>query len=196
MSERFIVGLTGGIASGKSVVSGFLEKEPGVTVIDADVVSREIYENPEIREAIACEFPECVEKGEINRRKLRFVFADSEKTEKLNSITHPAIIGECKKKISEARGIVFLVVPLLFETGMDEMCNATVVVVADMKTRIKRLLNRDNIDEETAENMMERQWKDAERIKKADYVIENDGNICDLEKKTLAFLAEIRRIAG
>ena len=196
MAERFVVGLTGGIASGKSVVSGFLEKEVGTTVIDADVVSREIYENPEIREKVAREFPECAENGEINRRKLRSVFADSEKTAKLNSITHPAIIGECKKRIAGARGIIFLVVPLLFETGMDEMCNATVVVVADKKARIKRLLDRDNIDEETAENMMKRQCEDAERIKKANYVIENDGDISDLKKKTLSLLAEIRPIAG
>ena len=196
MAERFVVGLTGGIASGKSVVSGFLEKEVGTTVIDADVVSREIYENPVIREKVAREFPECAENGEINRRKLRSVFADSEKTEKLNSITHPAIIGECKKRIAGARGIIFLVVPLLFETGMDEMCNATVVVVADKKARIKRLLDRDNIDEETAENMMKRQCEDAERIKKANYVIENDGDISDLKKKTLSLLAEIRTIAG
>ena len=133
---------------------------------------------------------------EINRRKLRSVFADSEKTAKLNSITHPAIIGECKKRIAGARGIIFLVVPLLFETGMDEMCNATVVVVADKKARIKRLLDRDNIDEETAENMMKRQCEDAERIKKANYVIENDGDISDLKKKTLSLLAEIRTIAG
>lgn len=196
MAERFVVGLTGGIASGKSVVSGCLEKEVGTTVIDADVVSREIYENPEIREKVAREFPECAENGEINRRKLRSVFADSEKTAKLNSITHPAIIGECKKRIAGARGIIFLVVPLLFETGMDEMCNATVVVVADKKARIKRLLDRDNIDEETAENMMKRQCEDAERIKKANYVIENDGDISDLKKKTLSLLAEIRTIAG
>ena len=70
------------------------------------------------------------------------------------------------------------------------------MVVADKKTRIKRLLNRDTIDEETAENMMQRQWEDGERIKKADFIIENDGDISDLKKKTLLLLAEIRKIAG
>lgn len=196
MAEKFVVGLTGGIASGKSAVSGFLGEEPGITVIDADVVSREIYKNSDVGTAILREFPECEENGEINRRKLRSVFADPEKTTKLNSITHPAIIGECKRRIAGARGIVLFVVPLLFETGMDKICDATVVVVADKKTRIKRLLNRDNIDEETAENMMQRQWEDGERIKKADFIIENDGDISDLKKKTLLLLTEIRKIAG
>ena len=63
MGERFVVGLTGGIASGKSAVSGFLGEEPGVTVIDADVVSREIYKNSDVGTAILREFPECEENG-------------------------------------------------------------------------------------------------------------------------------------
>ena len=195
MSNRYVVGLTGGIASGKSVVSGALGTYPDVTVIDADVISREIYDIPEVAQAVAAEFPESVADGAINRRKLRSVFSDAQKTEKLNAITHPAIIETCKRRIEEASGIVLLVVPLLFESGMDKLCDSTVVVRASEPMRIKWLLSRDNIDETMARDVMKRQLDDDERVKKADFVIENDGSISDLEKAADEFLAEIREVA-
>lgn len=195
MSNRYVVGLTGGISSGKSVVSDALGTHPDVTVVDADVISREIYDIPEVAQAVAAEFPESIEDGAINRRKLRSVFSDAQKTEKLNAITHPAIIETCKRRIEEACGIVLLVVPLLFESGMDKLCDSTVVVRASEQMRIKWLLKRDNIDEAMARNIMKRQLADDERVKKADFVIENDGSISDLEKVADEFLAEIRKIA-
>ena len=195
MSNRYVVGLTGGISSGKSVVSGALGAHPDVTVVDADVISREIYDIPEVAQAVAAEFPESIEDGAINRRKLRSVFSDAQKTEKLNAITHPAIIETCKRRIEETSGIVLLVVPLLFESGMDKLCDSTVVVRASEQMRIKWLLKRDNIDEDMARDIMKRQLADDERVKKADFVIENDGSISDLEKAADEFLAEIRKIA-
>ena len=195
MSNRYVVGLTGGISSGKSVVSGALGAHPDVTVVDADVISREIYDIPEVAQAVAAEFPESIEDGAINRRKLRSVFSDAQKTEKLNAITHPAIIETCKRRIEETSGIVLLVVPLLFESGMDKLCDSTVVVRASEQMRIKWLLKRDNIDEAMARDIMKRQLADDERVKKADFVIENDGSISELEKAADEFLAEIRKIA-
>ena len=85
MSNRYVVGLTGGISSGKSVVSGALGAHPDVTVVDADVISREIYDIPEVAQAVAAEFPESIEDGALNRRKLRAVFSHAQKTERVFS---------------------------------------------------------------------------------------------------------------
>lgn len=190
--KKIVIGLTGGIASGKSVVSAYLEKKPFVTVIDADVISREVFFQPATAQKIAAAFPECVSDGVPDRKLLRSVFSDENKTKTLNGIMHPAIIETCEKRIEEASGrIVVLVVPLLFETGMDKLCDLTITVVCDRKVRIKRLTERDNIDEAMADNMINRQMSDSERIEKADYVLTNDGKREDLEAKADKILTEI-----
>lgn len=190
--KKIVIGLTGGIASGKSVVSAYLEKKPFVTVIDADVISREVFSYPSTAQKIAAAFPECVSDGVPDRKLLRSVFSDENKTKTLNGIMHPAIIETCEKRIEEASSrIVVLVVPLLFETGMDKLCDLTITVVCDRKVRIKRLTERDNIDEAMADNMINRQMSDPERIEKADYVLTNDGKREDLEAKADKILTEI-----
>lgn len=190
--KKIVIGLTGGIASGKSVVSAYLEKKPFVTVIDADVISREVFSYPSTAQKIAAAFPECVSDGVPDRKLLRSVFSDENKTKTLNGIMHPAIIETCEKRIEEASSrIVVLVVPLLFETGMDKLCDLTIAVVCDRKVRIKRLTERDNIDEAMADNMINRQMSDVERIEKADYVLTNDGKREDLEAKADKILTEI-----
>ena len=146
--KKMVIGLTGGIASGKSVVSAYLGKKPFVTVIDADLISREVFSDPSTAQKIAVAFPECVSDGVPERNLLRSVFSDENKTKTLNGIMHPAIIETCEKRIEEASSrIVVLVVPLLFETRMDKLCDLTIAVVCDRKVRIKRLTERDNIDE-------------------------------------------------
>lgn len=190
--KKIVIGLTGGIASGKSVVSAYLGKKPFVTVIDADLISREVFSDPSTAQKIAVAFPECVSDGVPDRKLLRSVFSDENKTKTLNGIMHPAIIETCEKRIEEASSrIVVLVVPLLFETGMDKLCDLTIAVVCDRKVRIKRLTERDNIDEAMADNMINRQMSDPERIEKADYVLTNDGKIEDLEAKADKILTEI-----
>ena len=190
--KKMVIGLTGGIASGKSVVSAYLGKKPFVTVIDADLISREVFSDPSTAQKIAVAFPECVSDGVPERNLLRSVFSDENKTKTLNGIMHPAIIETCEKRIEEASSrIVVLVVPLLFETRMDKLCDLTIAVVCDRKVRIKRLTERDNIDEAMADNMINRQMSDPERIEKADYVLTNDGKIEDLEAKADKILTEI-----
>ena len=190
--KKIVIGLTGGIASGKSVVSAYLGKKTFVTVIDADLISREVFSDPSTAQKIAVAFPECVSDGVPDRKLLRNVFSDENKTKTLNGIMHPAIIETCEKRIEEASSrIVVLVVPLLFETRMDKLCDLTIAVVCDRKVRIKRLTERDNIDEAMADNMINRQMSDPERIEKADYVLTNDGKIEDLEAKADKILTEI-----
>lgn len=189
--KKFVLGLTGGIASGKSVVTSFF-REYGATVVDADVVSREIMSDPAIIKRIEQAFPGSVEDGSINRAELKkAAFISPENTAKLNGITHPPIRELCRKKIDAAGGFVLFVVPLLFETGLDCFCDATAVVVCDREKRIKRLIARDNIDKTIAENIMARQMDDQTREKKADYVIRNDGDEKDLKENAVRLMKRL-----
>lgn len=189
--KKFVLGLTGGIACGKSMVTSYF-REYGTTVVDADVVSREVMSDPEIIKIIGQVFPGSVEEGTINRAELKkAAFVSPETTAKLNAITHPLIRELCRKKIDAADGFVLFVVPLLFETGLDCFCDATAVVACDREKRIKRLILRDNIDRAMAENIMARQMDDRIREKKADYVIRNDGDEKELKENAIRLMKRL-----
>ena len=181
---RYVIGLTGGIASGKSAVSNIFFQN-GVSIIDADVVSRFV-----MRDGSACAvavlkaFPSCENDGKVDRKKLRqIVFCDKEKLNALNSITHPFIKEEITRQIECLDGLILLVVPLLFETGYDKVCDCVVCVTSDVETRIKRLVLRDNIDKCLALDMINSQMSDDQRIIRSDYVIENNACLNELNSK-------------
>lgn len=181
--KKFVLGLTGGIASGKSVAAELLRKK-GAHIVDADLISREVVADACIIAKISEAFPESVENGAINRKKLReTVFSSPEKTKRLNSITHPEIIKRCLLRTAETDGVVVLVVPLMFETGLNAACDAVATVSCDTDTRIKRIVKRDNTDVDTAKNIIERQLSDDEREKLADYVVDNNGSVYELNQK-------------
>lgn len=181
--KKFVLGLTGGIASGKSVAAELLRKK-GAHIVDADLISREVVADACIIAKINEAFPESVENGTINRKKLReTVFSSPEKTKRLNSITHPEIIKRCLLRTAETDGVVVLVAPLMFETGLNAACDAVATVSCDTDTRIKRIVKRDNTDVDTAKNIIERQLSDDEREKLADYVVDNNGSVYELNQK-------------
>ncbi len=191
---RYVLGLTGGIACGKSEV-GNIFGELGVNIIDTDEISRFVAAPPHkcYREMIEA-FPDCVENGFINRRKLREkVFYDDEALKKLNSITLPYIKEETQKALSNADGLVLLVVPLMFESGFDSFCDSVATVKCDEETRINRLTARDNITRELALKMIGAQTSDAERERKSDIVIDNNGDLIALKKTVAALCEKIRR---
>lgn len=196
--DKFIVGLTGGIASGKTVVSDHL-KSRGLTIIDADEVSREITADGGLaEELLKKEFPQAYASGTLNRAILRSeVFASDEKLAKLNAITHPIIHDEIVKRIALApTQPVVLVVPLLFETGYDKECDYIVTVTANENTRIKRIVNRNNsITDGVAKSMINAQTSDSERVAKSHEVIVNDGELADLIKKADALYNKIKSFA-
>lgn len=181
---KYVIGLTGGIACGKSVVSDILEKR-GINIIDADVVSRAVMqEGHKCYDEVKSAFANCVESGVINRRRLReIVFADKQNLAILNSITHKHIKQEITKLLKEMDTLVVLVVPLMFESGFDKMCNVVINVSSPLNLRIKRLVSRDNISEELALSMINSQMSDYERRNKSDFVIENDGDLEELESQ-------------
>ncbi len=195
MKTTYVIGITGGIAGGKTAVSDMLAKK-GEQIIDADVISREVIEPGTKGERLLKEaFPEAFEGGSLDRGRLReIVFADEKKLQKLNEITHPLIREEIEKRIAETdREQVYLVVPLMFESGFDALCDYIVTVVSDEDKRIKRLKARNNsITDELAERIVHSQVSECERVTRADGVIVNNDSRERLEERVNEFYEEIK----
>ena len=189
-----IIGLTGGIASGKSTVSKYLT-EKCFKVYDADKIAKDISEKKSVQEEIIATFGDKIldKNGNIDRKKLKeIVFEDKEKLEKLNGIIHPKVIDfykELKEKNTDE--IIIFDVPLLFESGIDKFCDKILVVISDYEIQLNRIVERDKIDRELAEKIIKAQLSNEERIKKADVVIENNSNLEDLFKKVERFCETI-----
>lgn len=179
-----VIGITGGIASGKTTVSDELARL-GAKIIDADLISREVNKLEECKTALKAAFPSAFDGDRLDRVKLREIaFSTPEDTKKLNSITHPLIIRELKNRINATDGIVFLVVPLMFETGCEKLCDEVITVSAEEKTRIKRLMARNtDITEELAKAIVSRQAGEEDRLARADRVIRNDGDLAEVKRE-------------
>lgn len=192
--KTFVVGITGGIASGKTAVTDELTAL-GASVIDADILSRETTKKGSVGEKkLKKAFPSAFTNGSLDRKSLReLVFSSENELKKLNSITHPLIKKEAKRRIrAQKGGVLFFAVPLLFETGFDALCDYTVTVHTDEETRIKRLLKRNtDLTEPAARAIVAAQTSDAERIRRADEVIVNDGTTEDLKRLTREFYSRI-----
>lgn len=174
--NKLIVGLTGGIATGKSFAAEMF-RELGADIISADEVAREVVlPGTQGRAALEKIFPEVFENGELNRRRLReIVFADSGAREKLNAVTHPLIFERCRQLIEKflAR-VVVLEAPLLFEAGFESLCGVTVCAVCGLETRIARLCARDRIPRGVALAMIAAQMDNAEKAALCDYAIDTE----------------------
>jgi len=190
-----VVGLTGGIASGKSTVSGYL-KEMGAAVIDADIVAREMVQpnTPTLQEIIAYFGKGILDNtGQLDRKQLaERIFSSKLDRDKLNSILHPHIIRKVQDLIADYKqeGKVPLIVvdaPLLLETGMNELVDEVWVVAVDSEGQIGRLMKRDGITKEEAEARLNSQMTLTDKLKKAHRVIDNSQAI----SRTLAFVDDL-----
>ena len=189
-----IVGLTGGIGTGKSTVSRKL-RERGYPVIDLDVISREVIEYPEVIDELVRNFGnEILEnqnntsgKKSISRNKLRqTVFKEEKKVSVLNSIMHPPIVEEMRRQIEELRKsykTVFVEVQLLFEAKLEKEFDIIVLVYADKKTQLERVLKRDGRSEGEVQQIINAQIDMTEKRRVSNYIIENNGDseMLDLE---------------
>ena len=189
-----VIGLTGGIGTGKSTVSRKL-REKGYPVIDLDIISREVITYPEVIDELVRNFGneileeqnEISGKKSISRNKLRqTVFKDEKKVAVLNSIMHPPIIEEMRMQIKELRKdykTVFVEVQLLFEVKLEKEFDMTVLVYADRKTQIERVLKRDGRSEGEVQEIINAQMSMDEKRKLSNYIIENNVNseMLDLE---------------
>lgn len=192
------IGLTGGIAAGKSMVSGLLA-ELGAWILDADAISREVVEpGTEGLKAVAAEFGEKVllPDGTLDRRALGAeVFGDPQKLERLNGILHPIIKAEMLKRAAEIEeqhpeDIVIFDVPLLIESGWQDVADEVWLVSAPVEQRIRRIAMRDGLDEKQAMERISAQMTDEQKAKYADVIINNGGSIQELEERVTKLYAE------
>ena len=194
-----IVGLTGGVATGKSLVSTELERL-GARVVDADVTAREVVEpgSPVLKE-IAREFgPEAIkDDGTLDRAYVGgIVFSDPARLKRLNAITHPTIRRRLRAEAEGVRkadpgALVVLDVALLIENGLDAEVDRVVVVYADRKTQVRRLIARNGLDAERARDMVDSQMPVSEKAARADYVIDNTGTREETLERTRALYLEL-----
>ena len=189
-----IVGLTGGIGTGKSTVSRKL-RERGYPVIDLDVISREVIEYPEVIDELVRNFGiEILEsqnnisgKKSISRNKLRqTVFKEEKKVSVLNSIMHPPIVEEMRRQVENLKKnykTVFVEVQLLFEAKLEKEFDIIVLVYADKKTQLERVLKRDGRSEGEVQQIINAQMDMTEKQRVSNYIIENNGDseMLDLE---------------
>ncbi|KGD65457.1 dephospho-CoA kinase [Alcanivorax nanhaiticus] len=177
----FVVGLTGGIGSGKTAATDYLTTL-GVTIVDADLASRVVVEpgKPALK-AIAERFGDHViaEDGALDRRALReIVFADPDALKALEGITHPAIGQELRNQIAASKSpYTVLVSPLLFETSQKELVHRTLVIDAPAELQVKRTMARDHVPEEQVAAIMKAQLERTKRLDQADDVVENHGSL-------------------
>ncbi len=187
-----IIGITGGIASGKTTVSNILQSL-GASVIDADIIAHQILEKGEKGwKKVINTFGKKILKdnGQINRKYLgNIVFNDKEKLNILEDITHPLIINKIKEEIQGALSNqtngepIFLDAPLLYETGLDRLVDEVWVIYIDRETQIRRVQQRDSLTREQAKKRIDAQLSLDRKNDMADVVIYNIDKITDLEDK-------------
>jgi dephospho-CoA kinase len=179
-----VIGLTGGIASGKSTVANMLI-DKGITVIDADIIAKQAVEKgmPAYRQIID-EFGEDIllENGDIDRRKLgALVFTNEQKRLALNSIVHPAVREEMLKRrdesIANQETFVVLDIPLLFESKLESLVDKIIVVSVTKELQLERLIKRNQLTEEEALSRIRSQMPLEEKVSRADNVIDNSGTL-------------------
>ncbi|XP_004494358.1 dephospho-CoA kinase [Cicer arietinum] len=193
-----IIGLTGGIASGKSTVSN-LFKSHGIPIVDADVVAREALKKGSggWKKVVAAFGEEILlDNGEVNRPKLgQIVFADPDKRQFLNRLLAPyissGIFWEVLKLWLKGYKVIVLDIPLLFEAKMDRFTKPIIVVWVDPETQIQRLLARDKSSEEDGRNRVNAQMLLDVKRSKADIVIDNTGSLDDLNEQFQKVLVRV-----
>jgi len=194
-----LVGLTGGIASGKSTVAAILRRL-GASIVNADELSREVVQPGrdawnEITKSFGSDILQ--EDMTLDRKKLRkIVFDNPEARKKLEAIIHPRVRALAEKRISElaasGNSVIVYEVPLLFEAQIHLWLRPVILVACNIDTQKKRLLERDHLTKLEAQQHLDAQMSLEEKRKLADYIIENDGAMEDLEQQVRTVLQKIQ----
>ena len=171
-----IIGITGSIACGKSLVSNYLQ-EKGYTIIDADKIGHMALENDEVKKQLVNKFGKSILKdNEVNRVTLgKLVFENKENLKELNNIIHPQIRKNISEQIQVHKNekLVFVDVPLLFEAKFDDLVEKIIVISLDEKIQLERLMNRNSLSKEEALQRIKSQIPVREKEKLGDYVVDN-----------------------
>ena len=188
--EYLLIGLTGSIGAGKSQVADLFRKA-GIPVLSADAIAKELMQNdPSMKDAILREFGKSVySDGRLDRKRLaELVFNDHERLQKLSEIVHPRTIAEqgirAKEVIDNGASIVVCEAALIYESGGEERFDYIVVVDADVDLRFRRAAERDGVDVEEIRKRDAMQIPAEEKVRRADVVIKNNGNLEELQTNT------------
>lgn len=193
-----VVGLTGNIGCGKSSLSDIFRAE-GIKIIDADIIARQIYEDEKLLSKVYETFGNDIknEDGSLNRKALgRIVFSDDEKLIQLNKLTHPVIRQKVSDEIEEYKSqneeIVILDAALLVESDYLNFIDKLLVVTCKENIQIERIIARDNCSIEEALGRIKSQMSQENKVKYADYVIDNSATLSELRKKAFIFMNYIK----
>ena len=186
-----VIGITGGIACGKTTLTDYL-KQKGFPVVDADEIVSELLTLPDIQKKIL----EVI--GTIDKKQIRkIVFQSPVMRMNLEDILHPGVIGVIEKEINKHRdtssSFLFVSIPLLFEKDLSAMFDQTVAVVCEEETQIQRLQSRDQMNADIARLMIHSQLSNAEKAKKADITVHNDGTVEDFHQSIENLLTRLKR---
>ena len=197
-NRNLILGITGSIASGKSLVAELLHKR-GAAVLSADQLAREVVEpGSPVLDSLVLQFGEEIltRAGELDRENLgRLVFADEDARQRLNALLHPAIAELSERRLFElvksGAALIVYEAPLLYEAGAEKRVDKVVVVTVDPEVQLQRIVARDQLDESAARLRVAAQMPQEEKVARADYVIDNSGSITDLEKEVVRLWHEL-----
>jgi dephospho-CoA kinase len=171
-----IIGLTGGIGSGKTTIATYMESL-GIPVFIADDEAKKLMQSSKVLAEIKTIFGEVIfDEGVLNRQKLaEIVFSNPEKLKQLNAIIHPAVKKHFAEWLLNYKTVAFVVyeAAILFESGNYKNCDYIITITAPLEARIERVTHRDKTSREQVINRINAQWTDEQRIAKTDFVIEN-----------------------
>lgn len=171
-----IIGLTGGIATGKSTFANFMRQD-GLCVVDADALIKEIYQKKETIKFINSLNPEFIQLDKINFQKLRKAFFNDEELKKqIEQFLYQKLPQTFKSHIPKNTKVVVYDVPLLFEKHLDKLVDVSVLVYAPREIQLQRLVLRDKIDQELANSILDQQMDIEDKRQQADFIIDNTQN--------------------
>ena len=194
-----IIGLTGGIGSGKTTIAK-LFSELGVPIVDADAIARQVVEpgSPALTEIAQTFGPDIIEKdGTLNRRAMRqLIFNDAKKRHQLEKILHPRIQREMLAQTETLKGsYCIFAIPLLFEAKQQHLVDRTLLVDCNEQTRRQRLRSRDNMSDSDVDKAFAAQFDQQQRLSLADDVITNNQDIDSLRSQVIALHQRYKRMA-
>ncbi|MDY6836545.1 MAG: dephospho-CoA kinase [Thermodesulfobacteriota bacterium] len=200
--KGLFLGVTGGIATGKTVVANVLQ-ELGAGLIDLDLIARRVVERgtPGLREIIdyfGNEFLQ--EDGTLDRKRLsKIVFQDADKRKRLEEATHPFIFEELLKEVNnitekDEEAIIQVVVPLLIEKNAQSLFDRVIVVYIPKELQIERLTRRDGISRQEAANMLKAQLPIDDKLEHADFVVNNEGSLENTRRQVEEIWQALRKL--